>query len=155
MASMIQELNCKASGLSYILQRLYKPSIGIHFFRCFLFRYSAAWDMNSHMETNTMIYFPVRPKKCRMTSTNVPLRVLGDKFLIKMTSKGIYDVWCAWCASLSFIRREILSPQPQGLFYCIDKSCETDLVLLSQAYCTGPWISEPNLHSYENSIDLS
>ena len=74
------------------------------------------------METNTMIYFPVRLKYCRMAPIIVPLRVLGDNILIKMTSEGVYDVWCAWCASLSLIRRKILSPQPQGFFYSFDKS---------------------------------
>ena len=57
-----------------------------------------------------------------MASINVPLRVLGDNILIKMTSKGIYDVWCAWCASLSLIRRKILSLQPQGFFHSFDIS---------------------------------
>ena len=57
-----------------------------------------------------------------MASIIVPLRVLGDNILIKMTSEGVYDVWCAWCASLSLIRRKILSPQPQGFFHSFDKS---------------------------------
>ena len=68
-----------------------------------------------------MIDSPGRPKKCRMTSITVPLKVVGDNFLIKMTSKGTYDVQDNHL-TISFIRREILSPQPQGFFYRFDKS---------------------------------
>ena len=68
-----------------------------------------------------MIDSPGRPKKCRMTSIDVPLKVVGDNFLIKMTSKGTYDVQDNHL-TISFIRREILSPKPQGLFYRFDKS---------------------------------
>ena len=49
-----------------------------------------------------------------MISINVPLGVLGDNFLIKMTSKGIYDVHDV--PHYIVIRTEILSPKPQGFF---------------------------------------
>ena len=67
-----------------------------------------------------------------MTSINVPLKVVGDNFLIKITSKGTYDVQDNHL-TISFIEGKFYRQNLKDCFTVSTKvqTCETDLAPLS------------------------
>ena len=86
-----------------------------------------------------------------MTSTNSSLKFLGDESLVKMISNG-YMWWHDERLNRSFIRRKLLSPQPQRLVHFFGKKIKISRLSLplSKPHCIAPWSTEPNLHSYEH-----
>ena len=86
-----------------------------------------------------------------MTSTDAPLKFLGDESLVKMISNG-YMWWHDERLTRSFIRRKLLSPQPQRLVHFFGKKIKISRLSLplSKPHCIAPWSTEPNLHSYEH-----
>ena len=86
-----------------------------------------------------------------MTSTNSSLKFLGDESLVKMISNG-YMWWHDERLTRSFIRRKLLSPQPQRLVHFFEKKIKISRLSLplSKPHCIAPWSTEPNLHSYEH-----